>query len=99
MKTGVLNASAIFFFFQGYRKVIVTEGQVSLENYGSDSSPRTISFMKEGKYLYVYAGLGLDDSRIYTPAKDVIYHLNGFEIVVSEVQSDWFILFVKPEWT
>jgi hypothetical protein len=94
----ILNASAVIFFFRGYGKVIVSEGQVSLENFGSETSPKTITFMKEGKYLYVMAGLTLQDMETYQPADGAVYHVNGFEVVVSEVHQDWFAIFVKPEW-
>ena len=94
----ILNSSAIIFFFQGYRKVIVSEGQVSIENFGSENSPKTITFMKEGKYLYVLAGITSMDIQKYIPVNGMVYHVNGFEIVVSEVHQDWFVVLVKPEW-
>jgi hypothetical protein len=96
----LLNASTILSFFQGspYRKVVVSEGQVSVENFGTEESPKGISFTKEGKYLYVMAGLSPQDMKAYVPTNDDVYYLNGFEIVVSEVHQDWFILLVKPEW-
>jgi len=96
----ILTASTIISFFQGssYRKVIVLEGQVSIENFGSENSPKTITFTKDGKYLYVMAGLGLQDMKTYEPVKAAVYHENGFEIVVSEVHEDWLVLLVKPEW-
>jgi hypothetical protein len=95
----ILNASTIISFFQGsYRKVIVSEGQVSVENFGSENSPKTISFWKEGKYLYVMAGLQLQDMKTYQPVNGAVYHVNGFEVVVSEVREDWLVLLVKPEW-
>lgn len=95
----ILNASTIISFFQGsYRKVIVSEGQVSTENFGSENSPKTITFTKDGKHLYVMAGLELQDMKTYEPVKAAVYHENGFEIVVSEVHEDWLVLLVKPEW-
>ncbi len=94
----IVNSSTIISFLQGYKKVVVSEGQVSIENFGSENSPKTITFTKEGKYLYVMAGLTLQDLKTYVPANGVVYHLNGFEIVVSEVHQDWFVLLVRPEW-
>jgi hypothetical protein len=96
----ILNASSIISFFQGspYRRVVVSEGQLSVENFGSESSPKPINFIKEGVYLYVTAGLTLEDMKTYVPTKGDTYHINGFDIIVSEVHSDWFLLLVKPEW-
>jgi len=94
----ILNFPSIISFFQGYRKVIVSEGQVSVENFGSENSPKAISFWKEGRQLYVMAGLKLQDMKTYQPVNGAVYHVNGFEIVVSEVHEDWFVLLVKTEW-
>jgi len=94
----ILNASTITSFLQGYRKVIVSEGQLSIENFGSENSPKAITFIKDGKYLYVTAGLTVQDIRTYVPVNGAVYHTNGFEIVVSEVHQDWFVLLVRPEW-
>ncbi|MBZ5529679.1 MAG: hypothetical protein LAN71_17495 [Acidobacteriia bacterium] len=83
--------------FQGYRKVIVSEDQASAENFGSENSPKVISFVKKGSYLYVWAGLSVQ-METYQPVNGAVYHVNGFEIVVSEVHGDWFVLLVKAEW-
>lgn len=94
----LLNASIIIPLFQGCRKVIVSEGQLSIENFGTESSPRVISFIKDDKILYVTAGLTVQDIRTYVPFNGAVYHVNGFEIVVSEVHQSWFVLLVRTEW-
>lgn len=87
----------IILFFQGssYGKVTVVEGQISSVNFDDKS----YTFFKDGKSLYVFAfAAELSETGIYIPVKGSIYHYMGIEIIVDEVEADWFVLLVKPEW-
>lgn len=92
----IISASTIL-FLQGssYGKVTVVEGQISSVKFDDKS----YTFAKDGKSLYVFAfAAELSETGIYIPVKGSIYHYMGIEIIVDEVEADWFVLLVKPEW-